>query len=211
MPEQKTAARLRCERCLRPESYCVCSYVTMVAHRTRVLILQHPEEHRHPLNTGRLAVLGLTRAELLVGEHFPQLASILAASSSTFLLFPGESAQTPQPLNCYPASESALLIVPDGTWRKARKILYANPLLNALPRLSLAAGEPSRYRVRKTREPAAVSTIEAIARTLAALEPDQDFRPILRPFDALIDQQVAAMGADVYQRDHVTPITGSGS
>jgi DTW domain-containing protein YfiP len=179
----------------------------MVAHRTRVLILQHPEEHRHPLNTGRLAVLGLQRAELLVGEHFPQLASILAASSSAFLLFPGDSAQTPQPLDCYPPGESVLLIVPDGTWRKARKILYANPLLSTLPRLSLPAGDPSRYRVRKTREPAAVSTIEAIARTLAALEPAQDFSPILRPFDALIDQQIAAMGGEVYQRNHVEPDT----
>src|SRR5690606_25006646 len=96
----------------------------------------------------------------------------------------------------------ALLIVPDGTWRKARKILHANPILNALPRLCLPPGEASRYRVRKTDVPAAVSTIEAIARTLAVLEPQQDFSPMLKPFDALIDQQIAAMGADIYQRHH---------
>lgn len=174
----------------------------MVSHRTRVLILQHPDEHRHPLNTGRLAVLGLQRAELIIGEHFPQLASILSTSGPAFLLFPGESARAPQPLAHSPSNESPLLIVPDGTWRKARKIMQANPVLGALPRLSLEAGAPSRYRVRKTRQPAAVSTIEAIARTLALLEPDQDFHPILKPFDALIDQQIEAMGADVYRRHH---------
>src|SRR5690606_24408887 len=96
----------------------------------------------------------------------------------------------------------ALLIVPDGTWRKARKIVHANPVLASLPRWQLPAGEPSRYRVRKTNEAAAVSTIEAIVRTLSALEPDQDFHPLLKPFDALIEQQIAAMGNDVYQRNH---------
>lgn len=202
MLEQKLLSRLRCGRCLRPESHCLCAYVTTVANRTRVLILQHPDEQKHALNTGRLAVLGLERAELLVGEYFPQLAEIVSASASAFLLFPGEFAQAPQPLDCSTVDGSVLLIVPDGTWRKARKILYANPVLNTLPRLSLEAGEPSRYRLRKTSVPAAVSTIEAIERTLAVLEPEQDFSPMLRPFDVLIEQQIEAMGADVYRRHH---------
>jgi len=166
------------------------------------LVLQHAEEQKHALNTGRLAVLGLERAELLVGEYFPQLAEKLSAYTSVFLLFPGEFAQAPNPLACDAANGPVLLIVPDGTWRKARKILYANPVLSSLPRLSLEAGAPSRYRLRKTSVPAAVSTIEAIARTLAALEPEQDFSPILRPFDALIEQQIEAMGSDVYRWHH---------
>ena len=47
-----------------------------------------------------------------------------------------------------------LLIVPDGTWRKARKLLYLNPLLDALPRVTLGQVPPSRYRLRKAPEPA---------------------------------------------------------
>src|SRR5690606_952798 len=160
MPEQLSSTRLRCDRCLRPQSHCLCAYVTTVSNRTRVLVLQHAEEQKHALNTGRLAVLGLERAELLVGEYFPQLAEKLSAYTSVFLLFPGEFAQAPNPLACDAANGPVLLIVPDGTWRKARKILYANPVLSSLPRLSLEAGAPSRYRLRKTSVPAAVSTIE---------------------------------------------------
>lgn len=173
-----------------------------MTNRTRVLVLQHPDEHKHPLNTGRLAVLGLQRAELLVGESFPQVDAVLSASGPAYLLFPGESAQMPQALTGNADARPALLIVPDGTWRKARKILHANPILSTLPRLSLPAGEASRYRIRKTAVPAAISTIEAIERTLALLEPEQDFRPMLKPFDVLVEQQIAAMGADVYQRHH---------
>jgi DTW domain-containing protein YfiP len=175
-------------------------------NRTRVLILQHPDEHKHPLNTARLALLGLRRAELLVGEFFPQLDTILSVSGPAFLLFPGESAQIPPLLACNGTVAPALLVVPDGTWRKARKIVHTNPILHTLPRLSLPPGTASRYRVRKTTVPDAVSTIEAIERTLAVLEPEHDFGALLKPFDVLIEQQIAAMGPEVYRRHHLRQV-----
>lgn len=202
MSTPETLSRPRCEKCLRPTSHCLCAHITVVANRTRVLILQHPDEHRHALNTGRLAVLGLKHAELLVGERFPQLDSLLSTEAHVFLLFPGGQAQAPKPLAHRPDDGAPLLIVLDGTWRKARKILYKNPVLNTLPRLALDAGQPSTYRIRQTRELAAVSTIEAIVRTLTALEPGQDFSPVLLPFNVLIEQQIQAMGVDVYQHNY---------
>jgi DTW domain-containing protein YfiP len=139
---------------------------------------------------------------LLVGEHFPQLNGIISAAASVFLLFPTTNATLLQPLVASRAGEPSLLIVPDGTWREARKIVYANPVLSTLPHLSLPIGEPSEYRVRKAREPAAVSTIEAVVRTLTVLEPEHDFQPVLTPFKVLIEQQIQAMGADLYQRHY---------
>lgn len=202
MSTQVSLSRPRCHRCQRPLSHCLCAHVTEVSSRTRVLILQHPDEHKHPLNTGRLATLGLQQAELWIGEQFPELEAAISASPRAFLLFTGPDAQMPHAWGPGSGASPGLLVVPDGTWRKARKILSANPVLNTLPRLSLPAGEPSRYRVRQTREPAAVSTIEAIVRTLAVLEPDQDFRPVLRPFDVLVDQQILAMGPDLYHKNY---------
>lgn len=197
MPEPKPLSRRRCARCLRPASHCLCTHITVAPNRTRILILQHPDEQKHPLNTGRLAVLGLQRAELLVGEYFPQLNEIISAEESVFLLFPTTDPTLLQPLVSTRAGLPSLLIVPDGTWRKAHKIIYANPVLSTLPHLSLPMGEPSRYRIRKAREPAAVSTIEAIVRTLTVLEPENDFQPVLKPFEVLVDQQIQAMGTDV--------------
>ncbi|MBP6018598.1 MAG: DTW domain-containing protein [Burkholderiaceae bacterium] len=202
MSELHASSRPRCERCLRPVSHCLCAHVSRVSNRTHVLILQHPDEHKHPLNTGRLAALGLQRAQLLVGEHFPQLTELLLTYTSAFLLFPGDNAQAPQPLDPGSADDTRLLVVPDGTWRKARQVLAANPLLNTLPRLSLATGAPSTYRVRNTSQAAAVSTIEAIVRTLSALEPEQDFSPVLQPFDVMVEQQIQAMGPEIYRRNY---------
>lgn len=193
--------RARCDRCWRPLSHCLCAYIPSVSHRTRVLVLQHPDEARHPLNTARLAVLGLQHADLWVGEHFPALEAWVAQGQHVRLLFPVRPGEAPLSTANGDARPSSL-IVPDGTWRKARQVIRANPLLDTLPRLGLPVGSPSQYRIRKTPDPAALSTIEAIVRALESLEPEQDFQPVLRPFNQMVQQQIQAMGEDVFRRHH---------
>ncbi|MGZ0786961.1 tRNA-uridine aminocarboxypropyltransferase [Pseudomonas saponiphila] len=194
-------SRARCERCLRPEGHCLCPLIPRLPSRTRVLLLQHPSEVNHALNTARLAALGLSNAELVVGEVFEALPALLAQPGyRACLLFPADDAQ---PLQAYAETdEPLLLVVPDGTWRKARKLLHLNPLLAALPRVTLAAATPSRYRLRKAPGPGALSTLEAIVQALQVLEAPTSFEPLLRPFEALIEGQIAAMGEDTYQRNH---------
>lgn len=190
-----------CERCSRPQSHCLCALIPHLPSRTRVLILQHPDEQRHALNTARLAAMGLVNARLQVGEQLdPSLAEELADGDS-WLLFPGEDAQPLSALAGRPTP--ARLVVPDGSWRKARKLLYVNPALAALPRVCLPDGLVSRYRVRKAPGEGALSTIEAIVAALNALEGDGRFDELLRPFDALVEGQIAAMGESTYRRNHL--------
>jgi DTW domain-containing protein YfiP len=166
-----------------------------------VLLLQHPSEVNHALNTARLAALGLKNAELVVGEVFEELPALLnQAGYQARLLFPADEAL---PLQAYAATdEPLLLVVPDGTWRKARKMLHLNPLLAALPRVTLAEGAVSRYRLRKAPGPGALSTLEAIVQALQTLEAPTTFEPLLKPFEALIEGQIAAMGEEIYRRNH---------
>ncbi|PPK36743.1 DTW domain-containing protein [Pseudomonas laurylsulfatiphila] len=194
-------SRIQCPRCLRPQSHCLCPLIPSLDSRTRVLLLQHPSEVNHALNTARLAALGLNNAELIVGEVFENLPVLLNRPGYTArLLFPGEAAQ---PMKAYGSSdESMLLVVPDGTWRKARKMLHLNPLLAALPRVTLAEGGVSRYRLRKAPGPGALSTVEAIVQALETLEAPTSFAPLLKPFEVLIEGQIAAMGEEVYLRNH---------
>ena len=195
-------SRLVCPACHRPLALCLCALVPRLDSRTRVLILQHPSEVRHALNTARLAALGLLNAELRVGEVFEDLEQWLTQPGyRTGLLFPGEGAQA---LQAYAGDERPwLLVVPDGTWRKARKLLHLNPLLAALPRVTLAQGGVSRYRLRKAPGEGALSTIEAVTQALNVLEAPALFDALLRPFDALIEGQIAAMGQQTYERNHL--------
>ena len=194
-------SRPHCSRCLRPAAHCLCALIPSLDSRTRVLLLQHPSEVNHALNTARLAALGLNNAQLVVGEVFDDLPTLLNPPGyQARLLFPADDAQ---PLQAYaPGDQPLLLVVPDGTWRKARKLLHLNPVLAALPRVTLVEGAVSRYRLRKAPGPGALSTVEAIVQALQVLEAPASFEPLLRPFEALIEGQIAAMGEATYQKNH---------
>ena len=192
-----------CSRCLRPLPLCLCADIPSLENTVRVLVLQHPDEARHALNTARLAVLGLTRAEMVVRTRFE--ASLWErADRDCYLLFPGEGAvlaqDAPAPAE---GGRERLLIVPDGTWRHARALLRDNPALAMLPRITLGDMAVTRYRVRHADATGALSTIEAISAALNALERTSRYEALLAPFERLVDQQIAAMGEDVYQRHHV--------
>ena len=202
-------SRPQCPRCIRPIDRCLCALIPSLPSRTRVLILQHPSEVRHALNTARLAALGLRNVQLLVGEVFEQLDTHLQQPGcQPYLLFPGEHAQPLAAMAATAATQPMLLVVPDGTWRKARKILHLNPALAALPRVVLAAGLQSRYRLRKAPMPGALSTIEAIVEALNTLEAPARFDALLKPFDALIEGQIEAMGEQTFQRNHGREVSG---
>ena len=193
--------RPTCARCLRPQSHCLCARIPSLDSRTRILVLQHPDESRHALNTARLAVLGLRNASLHVGtRHDPALWRVDGYQAR--LLFPGPDAAVLQATPA-DAAPTLLVVVPDGTWRQARQLLAGNPELAALPRVTVPSDAVSRYRVRHVALPQALATIEAVAAALAALEAPRAFDALLAPFEALVAGQIEAMGQARYERHHV--------
>src|SRR5699024_2571139 len=105
-------------------------------HATRIVVLQHPSEEKHPLNTARFLPIGLAQCTLHVGEEFPFLAEWIADPRyRSAVLFPHAHALTPQPLTG-PEDVPWQLFVPDGTWRKAKRIMHANPVDRKSTRLN---------------------------------------------------------------------------
>lgn len=203
--------RLRCERCLRPQSACICRWVVAVPHRVEVLVLQHPHEVGQAKGSARLLHLCLAHSRLVEGEVFAPTAlqalltqpwvSPAAAHRPvhSVLLYPhalhdGALGVLPPPmLDAAWLQQPAQLrlVVLDGTWRKSRKMLYGNPLLQTLPRLSLTDMPPSGYRIRKAHKPDQLSTLEATCAALAHLDgPAETYQALLRAFDGFIGQQV---------------------
>jgi DTW domain-containing protein YfiP len=190
-PSRDPGRRACCARCERPLVTCVCSFVTPLSTRTRVLLLQHPRESRVGVGTARLAHLALPSSIFRAGLDFAHDATVqaaLAGPAPAYLLFPGAAAIDVADL---PRDVAVTLVVVDGTWSQARKLLRLNPALAALPRVAFTPRAPSIYH-RIRRQPAAhcVSTIEALAETLAALEPaDCDVERLLDPLRALVARQ----------------------
>jgi DTW domain-containing protein YfiP len=191
--------RLSCAACLRPQQTCICQWIAPVAHDVEVLILQHPMEVTNAKGSARLLHLSLPGSKLIVGEAFAaaELQQLLAGKTNV-LLYPDtagdQSLGMPAPPAFDPAWQeqpsSLRLVVLDGTWRKSRKMLYLNPLLQQLPRLPLRNTPPSHYLIRKAHAPDQLSTLEASCYALMQLENDSTrYHPLIAAFDGFVAQQ----------------------
>ncbi|MET0286120.1 MAG: tRNA-uridine aminocarboxypropyltransferase [Polyangiales bacterium] len=185
--------REECEGCGRPRSVCYCEAITPVPTRTRVLMLQHPGEHGNAVNTARIAALALPNSELHVGVEFADSAAVNTALNDptlpAVLLYPSPQARD---LATDPPAHPVTLVVIDGTWHQARKLLRKNPHLLDLPHYAFAPESPSEYQIRREPKPEYVSTIEALACALPWLEGDRArFEALLAPFRRMVAMQVA--------------------
>jgi hypothetical protein len=105
------------------------------------------------------------------------------------LLYPGPGAID---VERDPPKGPVTLVVVDGTWWQARKLVRANPELARLPRYAFRPEQPSDYRIGKEPQAEYVSTIEALAHLLGVLEGDPvRFEAMLAPFRAMVDTQLA--------------------
>ena len=185
--------RAMCARCGRPSLVCYCAHLTSIATTTRVVLLQHPREEDMAIGTARMASLCLPNSELHVGVDFrtsPALAHALSdPARPAALLYPSDGAVD---VLADPPRGPITLVVVDGTWWQARKLVRVNPVLAALPRYAFRAPTPSEYRIRREPDEAYVSTIEALVHVLGVLEGDPEkLRGLLAPFRAMIDKQIA--------------------
>jgi DTW domain-containing protein YfiP len=196
--------RARCVTCLRAQSACICRWITQVAPRAALLVLQHPLEVANAKNSARLLHLSVAGSVLAVGEGFDsaELETLLHADGRVPVLLypdtPGDAALLAPPA-CEPFdADRVRLVVLDATWRKSRKMLYLNPALQHLPRLALRDTSPSNYRIRKAHAPHQLSSLEAAALALAQLEGnDAVLRPLLEAFEGFVQQQAAYVPSGV--------------
>ncbi|MBO9538645.1 tRNA-uridine aminocarboxypropyltransferase [Herbaspirillum sp.] len=204
--------RQLCPRCQRAQTACICHWISPIDHLFDVLVLQHPMEAGNAKNSARLLHLSLPHSRLAVGEVFDpaELQALLHAPSA--LPRHADAGQPVQPVLLYtedagtpassrldartlridggPPMQRLRLVILDGTWRKSRKMLHENPLLQALPRLALQDTPLSQYVIRKAHKPEQLSTLEAAGYALMQLERDSGkYHPLLTAFDGFVLQQ----------------------
>lgn len=213
MPRDKSPESSRrpfCACCHRALRACICHWCRPVSNCVEVVVLQHPMEVAQAKGTARLLHMSLAHSRLVTGEVFTE-AALAALLWSPF----GEPVATGRPrqaLLLYPDTPQAAqglsppgglapellhdpaqlrLIVLDGTWRKSRKMLALNPLLQGLPRLVLRDTSSSRYLIRKAHRPEQLSTLEATCHALAQLEGQAaPYLPLLDALDGFVAEQL---------------------
>jgi DTW domain-containing protein YfiP len=181
-----------------------------IDNRLFVLILQHPREKKEALATAATTRALLTRAELVVGLSWPNLARALGRSADPkrwAVLYLGSVRPAAfrdqrevialdgrsEPAQAQEAILRGLdgVVVLDGTWKEAKTLWWRNPWLLKLHRLVLNPPHKSRYgRIRREPRREALSTIEAVGLLLKHLDggPEAEAR-LLGALDRLIAEE----------------------
>ena len=175
--------RKMCYACHRPASHCVCSLVVPFKAHCDFLLLQHPHERKKYHSTAKLVLKAITNSKMLRGITFEE-KEISAAldGKNPYLLYPGEDA-----IDCEsaPLNEESTVIVIDGTWVEARKIMYRNAYLRSLPKISFKQGILSQYKIRKQPKDFCLSTLECIVHLLKKSIRGEDTTARLKEYESL--------------------------
>ena len=196
-----TEARATCYTCLRPHAHCVCGFISPFSAHTNLLLLQHPNEWRKYYSTAKLVKQAISNTSLMRGVTFPE-DSLRSGFGEyeTYLLYPGAQACDCEEVEL---SQKHLVIVIDGTWDEAQKIVYRNPILHTIPRISFNRPFTSTYRIRRPPKVGYLSTVESVGHllTLNAARSGKGhmiptYQGLFRLFDEMISRQLAHMGRE---------------
>lgn len=198
-----------CDQCDFLKSRCLCDTLKSVQNQTQLIILQHPSETKHPLNTVRIMSKSFKNILIFKGEDFNQhqlLNEIIAnPDNNILLLYPGPQSQTLSPETYQKNFSTPIthLIVIDGTWRKAKKIFLTSQNLQLLETCKLAEVNQTEYKIRKAPTPDSLSTLEATVEALNIIEPSLDTSHAIKSFNKMIDMQIQKMGREVYLNNYL--------
>jgi len=179
-------ARDLCLKCQRPINACICTFICNINNKTSVLVLQHPSEVKQSKGTVALLQRSLNSCQVIVGENFSENTELnkLLITHHALLLYPSEQAQyirrvikdlnvVPSPIN---QPKPTLLIIIDGTWKKAYRMFMLSRNLLTLTQVYLPdyLANNGQYLIRKVAKKNALSSLEATCYALALLEGELD-------------------------------------
>lgn len=177
--------------------FCICDAMPTLGLRTRVCLVIHANELKKSSNTGRLALRALVNSEMRVRGELGDaldLSDILSERYRTFLFYPSKDAVELNEELLREDARPIQLIVPDGSWRQAGKLLYRHPELKDVPRVKLGASKTPKYYLRAQHRPEGMATLQAIAHALGVIEGAGVEAELMRLYDAKIARTLQAKG-----------------
>jgi DTW domain-containing protein YfiP len=189
-----------CPNCRKPLPLCICDSIAPIENRISMLILQHPQEQDRALGTARLTALHFKDAVLRIGLSWPSLSKALGRAvhdpSRWAVLYLGSAKVADLDTDREVVAinrkgevednQRAILkdiegiVLLDGTWSQAKALWWRNAWMLKCQRVILGPAKPSRYgKLRREPRRDGLSTIEAAAMLLAALEKRPDIEATL--------------------------------
>jgi len=190
-------SKQRCSLCGASLTLCMCAEVPRLDLRTKIALVIHHRELSRSSNTGLLALQSLVHSEVRIrGESREalDLSGLLSPEYRSLLFYPSADAlELDRELVCLD-SRPIQLIVPDGTWRQARKIHSRHPELRNIPRVKISAPNRGTFQLRAQSRRERMATLQAIACALRIIEGDLVAARLMKLYHARVDRTLRARG-----------------
>jgi DTW domain-containing protein len=176
-----------------------------VTTRTSLVVIAHVRDLGRTSNTVRLLALAVRDATVLCHGASPaptDPAAHLPPGATPVVLFPGHGARplTTELVASLPSPPA--LVVPDGNWRQASRMVKRLPLLAGAVKVALPDRAFAGMAVRRNQEGHHMSTYEAVAQVLGILEGEAVAGPLLDFYRRATDRMLLVRGklklGDVY-------------
>lgn len=196
--------RTLCSNCGFILARCLCDTLLPINNRTHLIILQHPTETKHALNTVALMKNSFQKITILIGENFSEnelLNSLIDSNKDSIaLLFPTNNSKILKPEG---HSSVTHIILIDGTWKKAHKIFMLSKNLHNLNSIKLEMTDVGQYKIRSSKIDHSLSTLEASVYALNILESNLETISLEKSFKKMIDFQIEKMGEEIYKKNYL--------
>ena len=164
---------------------------------TKLILIFTKREFIAPANTGRLALLSLPHSVGLIRGDLEKpydLSEHFLPTGEKLLLYPSDDAEFLTPDSVAKLSRPVTLVVPDGNWRQTSKMRRRDPHLSSLRTVKISLGAKSEYKIRHESKKDGLATIEAVARSLGALEGPQVQLELEKIFVMMVSRILASRG-----------------
>jgi DTW domain-containing protein YfiP len=197
----------RCPKCKINELLCFCDLIPKIQLETKVLIIMHKAEVNLTSNTATLAKESLINSEIRLRgiENAPVKLDDLDDEYENYVLFPSGNAEELNPGFRNKRNKKIRLIIPDGSWSQAKKMIKREKQLINYPKVKLPEGPASNYRLRKEPTLESVSTFEAIARALGILEGEITQTELETIFNIMVERTLWGK-SKIHENDCFYPI-----
>ena len=172
----------------------MCDELPQLVTRTRVVVVMHRRETYRTSNTGRLAVKVLASAACAVRGGKEPRAAPTDLGARRLVLFPSDEARTLTAADAGDGAGETVLIVPDGTWSQAQRVLRREPCAQGAEIVRLPPCAPTRYALRRNTREGALCTFEAVAAALGVLEGPELEARLLACFDTFQARALSVRG-----------------
>lgn len=171
--------------------------VPRIELNTRVCLVIHRRELKRSSNTGLLAVRALVNSEIRIrgeGRDTLDLKDLLTSQYRTFLFYPSDDAIELNKELVVQERTPIQLIVPDGTWRQARKIRSRHHELKDVQRVKISTPNNSVFQLRAQSRPEGMATLQAIAQGLGMIEGDLVGAQLMKLYHTKIERTLTGRG-----------------